>query len=83
MAKYLFTFSLNSIHSVERDDKTLHSKEDMYVEVEAKIEQEGEKAGMHRHVQNSEFNTPYNYTIAVSSIVLTRGCIKYDCFVQE
>ena len=71
---------MNLIHSVERDDKTLHSTEDMDVEVEAKIEQEGEKAGMHLHVEDSEFNTPYNYTIIFSSIVLTKG---YDCFVQE
>ena len=82
-AKYLLTVYLNLIHSGEGDDKTLHSKEDMDMELEAKIEQEGEKAGMHLHVEDSEFNTPYNYTIAVSSIVLTRGCIKYDCFVQE
>ena len=82
-AKYPSTFCLNLIHSAEGDDKTLHSKKDMDVEVEAKIEQEGEKAGMHLHVEDSKFNTPYNYTIAVSSIVLTRGCIKYDCLVQE
>ena len=51
----------------------------MDVEVKAKIEQEGEKAGMYLHVEDSEFNT-YNYTIIVSSIILTRG---YDCSVQE